>query len=205
MFAINEAVDSAVLRPVAVGYRAIMPSPIRTGVSQFFDNLEDLWGGVNGVLQLRPQVAVDNFVRFGVNTTLGFGGVLDIASEMGVERHREDLGKTLGRWGVPAGPYLMMPLFGPSTLRDATMIVAENRFDPVAYIDPTRARNTTKALRLVDSRTNLLRLTDLLNDAALDKYSFSRDAFLQKRRAEIFRPGQSEDDEPAAAPKDAKP
>ncbi len=195
MFAVNEAVDKAVLKPVAQGYRAVTPQPVRAGVSNFFDNLEDLWSAVNGALQLRPVVATDNFMRFGVNTVFGLGGVLDIASEMGIERQSEDLGKTMGRWGVPSGPYLVMPLFGPSTVRDATTITLENRYNPVASIDNIRTRNSATVLRVVDTRTSLLRLTDMLDDMALDKYSFSRDAFLQKRRAEIYRPGQENGDD----------
>lgn len=200
MFSINEGVDKAVLKPVAQGYRAITPQPVRAGVSNFFDNLEDLWSGLNGALQLRPVVAVDNFMRFGVNTVFGLGGVLDVASEMGIERHSEDLGKTLGRWGVPSGPFLVMPLFGPSTVRDAATITLENRFDPISGIDHVRTRNSATALRLVDTRTNLLRLGNFLDEAALDKYSFTRDAFLQKRRAEIYRPGQENGDDKPVAP-----
>ncbi len=196
MFAINESVDSAVLRPVALGYRAITPQPVRNGVSNFFNNLEDLWSAFNGVLQLRPAVALDNTMRFSMNTAFGLGGLIDIASELGIERHSEDFGKTLGRWGVPAGPYLMMPLFGPSTLRDAATITLENSYNPIANIEHVRTRNSATALRLVDTRTNLLRLTDMLDEMALDKYSFSRDAFLQKRRAEIYRPGQNANDVP---------
>jgi phospholipid-binding lipoprotein MlaA len=195
MFAVNEAVDSAVLKPVAQGYRAVTPSLVRAGVTNFFDNLEDLWSAVNSVLQLRAQNATENFMRFGVNSVFGLGGVLDVASEMGIERHSEDLGKTFGRWGMPSGPYLVMPLFGPSTLRDAATITAENRIDPISRIDHIPTRNSTTVLRIVDTRSNLLRLTDLLDEAALDKYSFTRDAFLQKRRAEIFRPGQSNADD----------
>jgi phospholipid-binding lipoprotein MlaA len=200
MFAINEGVDDAVLKPVAQGYRAAVPRPVRTGVTNFFDNLEDLWSSFNGVLQLRPLIATENLMRFSVNTVFGLGGVLDIASEMGIERHSEDLGKTLGRWGVPSGPYLVMPLFGPSTVRDATTITIENSYNPVSRIDHVATRNSATALRIVDTRAGLLRLTDMLDDMALDKYSFSRDAFLQKRRAEIYRPGQNKDDDPAAEP-----
>jgi phospholipid-binding lipoprotein MlaA len=196
MFAVNEAVDKAVLKPVAQGYRAVTPQLVRAGVSHFFDNLQDLWSGINSVLQLRPQNATENLMRFGVNTTFGLGGVLDVASEMGIERHSEDLGKTLGRWGVPSGPYLVMPLFGPSTVRDATTITLENKIDPISSIDHIPTRNSLTALRIVDTRTGLLRLGDMLDEAALDKYSFTRDAFLQRRRAEIYRPGQAEDDEP---------
>jgi phospholipid-binding lipoprotein MlaA len=199
MFALNEGVDEAVLKPVAKGYRAVTPQPIRAGVSNFFDNLEDLWSGVNSVLQLRPQNAAENFMRFGVNTVFGLGGVLNVANEMGIERHSEDLGKTLGRWGVPSGPFIVMPLFGPSTLRDSTTILLENKYDPVAQINDVRTRNSLTALRLVDTRTGLLRLGEMLDEAALDKYSFTRDAFLQRRRADIYRPGQDKDDDKAEA------
>jgi phospholipid-binding lipoprotein MlaA len=195
MFAFNEGVDKAVLKPVAEGYRAVTPQPIRAGVTNFFDNLEDLWSAVNSALQLRPQNTAENFMRFSVNTVFGLGGVLDVASEMGIERHQEDFGKTLGRWGVPAGPYLVFPLLGPTTLRDSTTIVLENSYDPVSSIDNIRLRNSVTVLRLVDTRTNLLRLGNMLDEAALDKYSFTRDAFMQRRRAEIYRPdAQVEDD-----------
>ena len=197
VFAVNESVDKAVLKPVALGYRAVTPQPVRAGVTNFFNNLEDVWSGVNSVLQLRPQIAADNFMRFGVNSVFGLGGVLDVASDMGIERHSEDLGKTLGRWGVPSGPFIMMPLFGPSTVRDSTTIVLENRYDAVSFIDHTRTRNSITILRLVDTRTGLLRLGDMLDEAALDKYSFTRDAFLQRRRADIYRPGQQDADDSA--------
>jgi phospholipid-binding lipoprotein MlaA len=194
MFAFNEGIDKAVLKPVAQGYRAVAPYPVRAGVSHFYDNLEDAWTTLNAVLQLRPKVAADSLMRFSVNSIFGLAGVLDIATELGIERHSEDFGKTLGRWGTPSGPYLVFPLFGPSTLRDSTTIVLENRFDPVSHIDDIRLRNSLTGLRLVDTRSNLLPLGNLLDEAALDKYSFTRDAFLQKRRAEIYRPGASEDD-----------
>jgi phospholipid-binding lipoprotein MlaA len=195
MFALNEGVDKAVLKPVAQGYRAVTPQPVRAGVSNFFNNLEDLWSGLNGVLQLRPVVATENFMRFGVNTVFGLAGLLDVASEMGIESKPEDFGKTLGRWGVPAGPYLVFPLFGPTTLRDSTTIVLENKYDAISAIQDVKTRNSLTALRVVDTRTNLLRLGNLLDDAALDKYSFTRDAFLQKRRAEIYRPGAGYEDD----------
>jgi phospholipid-binding lipoprotein MlaA len=194
VYSFNEGVDNAILKPVARGYRAVTPSPIRTGVSNVFNNLEDLWSGLNGILQLRPQVAADNLVRFSMNSVLGLAGILDIASEAGIERSPEDLGKTLGRWGVPAGPYLVFPLLGPTTVRDATMIVVENRYNPISQIDHTRTRTSATLLRVLDTRTNLLRVTDMLDAAALDKYSFTRDAFLQKRRAEIYRPNSDAED-----------
>jgi phospholipid-binding lipoprotein MlaA len=202
MFSFNEGVDKAVLKPVAQGYQAITPHPVRTGVSNFFNNLQDLWSGINGVFQLRPAVAADNFMRFGVNTVFGLVGVLDVAGEMGIERKPEDFGKTLGRWGVPAGPYLVLPLFGPTTLRDSTTIVLEGKYDLVSQIDHIGTRNATTVLRLVNTRTNLLRLGNLLDEAALDKYSFTRDAFLQRRRADIYRPGADKEDDYKAPPEE---
>lgn len=195
MYSFNESVDKAVLKPVAQGYRAITPQPVRAGVSNFFNNLQDLWSGINGVLQLRPVVATDNFMRFGVNTLFGLGGVLNVAEELGIERHPEDFGKTLGRWGVPSGAYLVFPLFGPTTLRDSTTILLESKYDAVSAIQDIGARNSLTVLRVVDTRTNLLRLGNLLDEAALDKYSFTRDAFLQRRRAEIYRPGADKEDD----------
>jgi phospholipid-binding lipoprotein MlaA len=204
IFTFNESVDKAVLKPVALGYRAVTPQLVRLGVNNFFNNLQDLWSGLNGVLQLRPAVAVDNIMRFGINSVFGLGGVLDVADEMGIERHPEDFGKTLGRWGVPAGPYIVFPFFGPTTLRDSTTILLENKYDPVSQIDHARTRNAATALRLVDTRTNLLRLSNFLDDAALDKYSFTRDAFLQKRRAEIYRPGDGKEEDYKPAPDDKR-
>lgn len=194
IYAFNETVDGLVLKPAAIGYQAVTPRPIRVGVNNFFSNFGDFWSGLNGVLQLRPVVATDSFMRFSVNSVFGLGGVLDVADELGIERHPEDFGKTLGRWGVPSGAYLVFPIFGPSTLRDSTTILIENRYDPVSHVNDIRLRNSATALRIVDTRANLLRLTNFLDDAALDKYSFTRDAFLQKRRAEIYRPGANEDE-----------
>jgi phospholipid-binding lipoprotein MlaA len=183
----NDGLDRVVLKPVATAYVAVTPSLVRAGVTNFFGNLQDAWSFVNSVLQLRPQKAAESLMRFAVNTGFGMGGLLDIASEAGMPKHSEDLGKTLGRWGVPPGPYLVLPVFGPSTVRDALTITAESAYDPVSRIDPTRARNATTVLRVVNSRANFLRLGNILDDAALDKYTFTRDAFLAKRNADVAR------------------
>jgi phospholipid-binding lipoprotein MlaA len=181
----NEAVDEAVLKPVATAYRDVTPDPVRTGVSNFFGNLRDVWSAVNATLQLRPREATENAMRFGVNTVLGFGGLLDIASEMGIERTSLDFGQTLGRWGVPSGPYLVLPLFGPSSVRDAAGFGVESRGDLVGTLDHIPSRNSLTALRIVDTRANLLRATSMLEGAALDKYSFTRDFYLQRRQNQI--------------------
>lgn len=181
----NDTVDDAVLRPVATVYRQVLPSPVRTGVNNFFSNLSDVWSFANSVAQLKLQDSAQTFMRVNVNTFFGLGGLLDIATEAGIDRHPEDFGQTLGRWGVPSGPYLVLPLLGPSTLRDTVALPVDINGDPVNYVTNIPLRNSMYALRLVDIRSNLLRAGQLLQDAALDKYSFTRDAFLQRRRSEI--------------------
>jgi phospholipid-binding lipoprotein MlaA len=181
----NDAVDGAVLKPVATAYRDVTPDPVRTGVSNFFGNLRDVWSAVNATLQLRPREATENVLRFGVNTVFGLGGVLDVASEMGIDRTTLDFGQTLGRWGIPSGPYLVLPIFGPSSVRDAAGFSVEARGDLVGNLDRIPVRNSLTALRVVDTRANLLRATSMLEGAALDKYSFTRDFYLQRRQNQI--------------------
>lgn len=186
VYRFNEAVDGAVLKPVAQGYVTMVPSPVRTGVGNFFANLRDAWSALNAALQARPQPAAENFMRFSVNTFLGLGGVLDIASEMGIPRTTLDFGHTLGRWGVPPGPYLVLPLLGPSTVRETVALPVDRRGDPVSQgVDDVATRNSAQALRLVDTRASLLRAGELLEQAALDKYGFTRDAYLARRQRQI--------------------
>ncbi|MEZ5644482.1 MAG: VacJ family lipoprotein [Burkholderiaceae bacterium] len=185
IYQFNDAVDRAVLKPVATTYVQVTPHPVRQGVSNFFDNLGDLWSFVNATLQLRPREAAENILRFNVNTVLGLGGVLDIASEMGIQRTKVDFGQTLGRWGVPAGPYLVLPLLGPSSVRDAAGLGIESRGDLVMSVDHIPTRNSLYGLRVVETRADLLRATSLLEGAALDKYSFTRDFYLQRRQNQV--------------------
>ncbi|WP_298212780.1 VacJ family lipoprotein [Acidovorax sp.] len=177
----NEHVDALVLKPVAIAYKEATPAPVRTGVSNFFANLGDVWSFVNNVLQLRGEAAASSFMRVNVNTFMGLGGVLDIASELGIERYRQDFGLTLGRWGVDTGPYFVLPVLGPSTVRDAFALLVDFNGNPLSYVDPVSARNSLYALRAVDVRSNLLRAGAVLDSAALDKYSFTRDVYLQVR------------------------
>jgi phospholipid-binding lipoprotein MlaA len=181
----NDAVDDALLKPVATAYRDVAPDPVRTGVSNFFGNLRDGWSAINAALQLRPREATENALRFGVNTVFGLVGVWDVASEMGIERTTLDFGQTLGRWGIPPGPYLVLPIFGPSSVRDAAGFSIEARGDLVGNLDRIPTRNSLIALRVVDTRANLLRATSMLEGAALDKYSFTRDFYLQRRENQI--------------------
>ena len=185
VYRFNDAVDTAVLKPVATAYVDITPSPVRTGVNNFFGNLGDLWSAVNAGLQLRPRETADNLMRFGVNTVLGFGGLLDIASEAGIERTRIDFGQTLGRWGVPSGAYLVLPFFGPSTVRDTGGLVVDWEGDPVGHVDHVPSRNSLYALRAVDTRAGLLRAGQIFDGAALDPYSLMRDFYLGRRQRQI--------------------
>lgn len=185
-YAFNEDVDRVVLKPVATLYREKVPPLVRTSVSNFFGNLGDAWSAVNSLLQFRLQDAEENLARFHLNTTVGVFGLFDVASDMNIERHREDFGQTLGRWGVPSGPYVVLPLLGPSTLRDAAALPVDMHYDLVSTISPEYARDLTYVVRTVDKRSNLLRVGSLLEGAALDKYAFTRDAYLQRRKADVF-------------------
>jgi phospholipid-binding lipoprotein MlaA len=190
----NENVDAVILKPSATFYREKVPPLVRTGVSNFFNNLGDAWSAVNSALQLKLGNAAENWMRFSFNTVFGFAGVLDIASEMNIERHREDFGQTLGQWGMPAGPYIVLPLLGPSTLRDTVALPVDWQGDPLAHFKPEVTRDGLYVLRVVDVRSNLLRASDVLEGAALDRYSFLRDSYLQRRRAEIGPPRVGKDD-----------
>lgn len=185
VYRFNDAIDTAVLKPVATAYVDITPSPVRTGVNNFFSNLGDLWSAVNAGLQLRPRETADNLLRFGVNTVLGFGGLLDIAGEAGIPRTRIDFGQTLGRWGVPPGAYVVLPFFGPSTVRDTGGLVVDWEADLVGHVDHIPTRNSLYALRAVDTRAGLLRAGELFEGAALDKYSLMRDFYLGRRQRQI--------------------
>lgn len=182
----NDGVDNAVLRPTATAYRNVVPSLMRTGVSNFFGNISDVWSLANNVLQLKVQNSAETFMRLNVNTFFGLGGLLDVAGDLGIERHREDFGQTLGHYRVPAGPYLVLPLLGPSTVRDTAALPVDSYGDGVGAIQDIAWRNSFYALRVVDGRANLLRVSQMLEDAALDKYSFTRDAFLQRRLSEVY-------------------
>ena len=182
----NDAVDEAVMRPVAVAYETVVPQLMRTGVSNFFNNLVDVWSFANSVMQLRAEQSAQTFMRVNVNTFFGLGGLLDVASEAGLERHREDFGQTLGRYGVGPGPYLVLPILGPSTLRDTAALPVDYYGGLISNINDIPVRNTLYAMRLVDARAQLLPVDRLLRDAALDRYTLTRDVFLQRRRNDVY-------------------
>lgn len=196
VYKFNDALDRTVLKPVATAYRDATPSLVQKGVGNFFHNLEDAWSFVNNLLQLKPAGAADSLMRVTVNTFLGLGGILDVATEMRIERHTEDFGQTLGRWGVGAGPYIVLPVLGPSTLRDTVALPVDFKGDAVAQIDDVPVRNSLLLLRTVDQRASLLKAGDMLEEAALDKYTFLRDAFLQRRRNAVYDGNPPEEEMP---------
>jgi phospholipid-binding lipoprotein MlaA len=197
VFAFNEGLDSVLIRPVAKGYETVLPSPVRTGVSNFYNNIADVFISVNSLLQGKPADAVGDAARFVFNSTFGIAGVFDVASEMGIEKHDEDFGQTLGRWGVGTGPYLVLPVYGPRNVRDAAGLALDVSADPVSGVGHVPTRNTLTAVRLVNQRANLLPADKIIEEAALDKYSYLRDAYLQRRRSLVFdgRPPREPEEE----------
>lgn len=182
----NDTVDDAVLVPVATAYQKVLPSMVRTGVNNFFGNIGDVWSLANNVAQLKLQNSAETFMRLNVNTIFGLAGVLDVATEAGIPRHEEDFGQTLGYWGVGSGPYVVLPLLGSSTLRDTAAKPLDIWGDPLGHVEDIPWRNSLTVLRVVDTRSQYLRASRLLGDAALDKYSFTRDAYLQRRRSQVY-------------------
>ena len=187
VFEFNEVVDRAILKPVAQAYEFVLPEPVRDCVSGMFSNLREPSNAINNLLQGKPADAFSDTCRFVVNTTVGLLGCFDPARQMGLEKHNEDFGQTLGRWGIGSGPYLVVPILGPSTLRDAIGIYgAEPYLDVNFYIDNVRVRNAILGTRVVNQRAELLQTDDLISGAALDKYRFIRDGFLQRRRSLVY-------------------
>lgn len=181
IFSVNETVDDSVLKPVAKGYRAVMPELVRIGVSNFFSNLEDLWIGINNFLQGKPAEGVQDVARFAFNSTIGLLGLLDVSTDFNLPKHNEDFGQTLGRWGAGTGPYLVLPLFGPSNIRDGIGFSVDFKASLVGNLEHVPTRNTFFAVRSINTRANLLDIGRVAEEAALDKYRFIRDAHFQSR------------------------
>jgi phospholipid-binding lipoprotein MlaA len=185
-FKFNDAFDQVALKPAATIYKGIAPGFVQTGVGNFFGNLADVWTAANNFMQGKGQAGVSDLMRFTVNSTFGLLGLLDIGSEAGLVKHNEDFGQTLGVWGVGPGPYVVLPLFGSSTLRDTLAFPLDLTADPVSYINPSSTLFATSALRVVDLRAAVLEAGNLVEDAALDRYVFIRDAHLQRRESKVF-------------------
>lgn len=205
MFAFNERADQYALKPVAKAYRFITPKPVQFVVGNFFSNLDDLWSGFNNLLQGKGKAAASDTARFFVNSTLGFLGFADVATEMGLEKHNEDLGQTLGWWGVPSGPYFVIPLLGPSTIRDATSRLVDAYGQPYMWQDGHEALKWSLwTVDKVRTRASLLDAENAFNDAALDKYTLMRDGWLARRRNQVYD-GDPPDEDDAADPYDDDP
>ncbi len=185
MFAVNEGLD-LVVKPVAQGYDAAAPLPVKVVVGNFFGNIWDVWTAVNNLLQGKGQQAVSDVGRVLINSTAGIGGAFDVAGEMGLTKHSEDFGQTLGKWGVGDGPYFYWPIIGPRTSRDTFGWVVDTYFDPVWRIDDIGLRNSLVATRYISVRASLLPADKVVEEAAFDKYDYIRNAYLQHRRSEIF-------------------
>ena len=197
IYAFNDVIDRYALKPLAQGYQKVTPEPFRLMVTSFFANLGDLYTGANNVLQAKPRQALIDVSRFVVNSTLGMAGIADVASAIGLQKHQEDFGQTLGWWGVPPGPYLVLPFLGPSSFRDAPSRVVDNYGDPVSqYTGDVALRNTGIGLRIIDVRVGLLEAEKVIDGAALDRYSLIRDGWLQRRRNAVYDGEPPEDDEP---------
>ena len=197
MFSFNESLDNNLMKPVAEGYREIMPDPAERGISNFFSNLREPFNILNNLLQFKLEEAVSDTVRFGINSTIGILGFFDVASDAGIPKHDEDLGQTLAVWGVESGPYFVLPIFGPSTVRDTAGMASEmyigntvevgntQLFNPTGEITPASAENATVATKFVSKRADLLEEKEMADNASFDNYAFIRDAYLQKRENQI--------------------
>lgn len=185
VFNFNETVDTLAIKPAAKAYVAVVPTPVRKGIHNFLGNIGDVWSLANSALQLKGQAAGETLMRISVNTVLGLGGVMDVATGMQLKRNKEDFGQTLGYWGVKPGPYLVLPIFGPSTLRDALAKPLDFKGSGASLINDAATRNVLTVADVLDTRAGLLQTVDSIKSASLDPYNFVRDGYLQKRINDI--------------------
>jgi phospholipid-binding lipoprotein MlaA len=198
MYAIHEPIDRNVVQPVARAYLDHVPRAIRQPITSFFNNIDDLYSGINGVLQGKTDKAAHDFGRVMVNSLFGLGGLIDFASEAGIPRGEEDFGQTFGHWGIPPGPYIFVPLLGPTTVRDSTNFIIRGYTSPLDQLDSIAARNVLWGVGIFDARVQALEAQTLVDRAALDPYTFIRRAYLQRREYLTYDgrpPVRKEDDE----------
>lgn len=202
MFSFNETVDKAVIKPLAEGYDYIAPKPVKIGVGNFFGNLADVWISVNNLLQGKVVDSLSDLGRVLVNSTLGIAGLFDVATDMGLEKHDEDFGQTLGAWGVGEGGYFVVPFLGPRTIRDALALPVDFKGDPVNWIQDVATRNSLLGLRVVHDRYTLLGVEKTLKEGSLDEYTYARDYYLQQRRYRVYdgKPPKRPDEEAELTP-----
>ena len=184
IFEFNEIVDDNVLKPIAKGYKYVTPDPVEVGISNFFSNLGEIGTITNDLLQLKFAQAGRDTMRFFLNSTLGIFGIFDVATPLGLSKNKEDFGQTLGFWGVPDGPYLVLPFLGPSSFRDGPSMIVDYELSPVEELHHEE-RQVLQTLDIVDTRARLLRATKILDTAAKDKYIFIRESYLQKRESQV--------------------
>lgn len=185
-YAFNDDLDRALLKPLASGYQRVVPGPVNNSISNFFSNLGDVAVLANDLMQLKFEQTLSDLARITFNTTFGLAGLFDVATPMDLPKHNEDFGQTLGRWGVASGPYLVLPFLGPSTVRDGVALPVDWELDPLYDIEDNNTRWGAIGLRLVDIRAGLLRASRILDTAALDPYTFMRDAYLQRRQNLVY-------------------
>jgi phospholipid-binding lipoprotein MlaA len=209
VYAFNDKLDEAVVKPIATAYRDVVPQLVRTGISNVIGNIGDAWSAVNHILQGKFGSGIEMTARVVTNTLAGFGGILDPATEFRLVKRPEDFGQTLGKWGIGNGPYMVLPLFGPSTVRDAAGLIVDRQVAPSTLPPTWKGQVAVASVELVDTRTGLLSATQLLDQVALDKYSFVRDAYLSRRRDALYdgAPPMEDEfkDEPASDAPAAKP
>lgn len=195
IFSFNDKLDQYVLRPVAQGYVDVVPRLVRTGVSNVFGNISDMFSALNNALQGKSEPLGNDLGRVLVNSTFGLGGIFDIAGEGGVEKSGEDFGQTLGYWGLGPGPYLVLPILGPSSVRDTAGLIVQGYLDPVNQVTPNPNKYELIGARAIDARAGLLGTEDLVAGAALDRYTFIRSAYTQRRRSLVYDGKPPKDDE----------
>ncbi|WP_416760724.1 VacJ family lipoprotein [Roseateles sp. So40a] len=205
VFNFNEKLDENVLRPVATAYSDLVPQPARQAVDNFFGNFSDAWSAVNLFLQGRFKNGATQTMRVAVNSVFGLAGLIDIATPAGLEKTSEDLGRTLGYWGVKTGPYIVWPLLGPSSLRDSVTLPVNIYYSPAYLVDDGEYKFAISALQIINTRANLLRVTDMLDGIALDKYTFVRDAYMQRRNIKTRKEQEEDDDDYEVISPDEKP
>ncbi len=187
VFTFNESLDKNVIKPLTQTYEFIVPEFIRNRLSNVFGNIGDVYTAVNQLLQGKPKLALDDLTRVIINTTMGIGGIFDVATDAGLEKHNEDFGQTFGVWGIKDGPYMVLPLLGPSNVRDTVGWFADLQTDIlIKKINDIPLRNTITGVRVIDQRSKYLNSSNLLEEAAFDKYTFVRDAYIQRRRNRIY-------------------
>lgn len=195
VFSFNDAIDTAVIRPVATAYEKVVPQLVRTGVTNFYGNFADAWSAVNNLLQGKIADGAQDVMRVGANTLFGIGGLFDVATELGLDSQREDFGQTLGYWGIKPGPYVVWPLLGPSTVRESFAMPLDRYVGPGLAFSDGSTQYSLMFLGLLNERANLLPTSRMLDDMALDKYVFVRDAYLQRRRSLVYDGNEPESEE----------